>query len=1202
MYLKEIRISGFKSYTHETVVEQLHPKHNVVVGRNGSGKSNFFCAIEFVLSDEYNNLRQPGRVGLINKGTSKARLDAAFVELVFEKAPISSGNKSSEMNEVRIRRTISATKDQYKLNGRIATRKEVVAMLDSIGLSSCNPYYIVQQGKINQLATAHPVELLQVFFEIGGIRVYDEKLKEILKLKQDADTCLKQTRIEYTSLNENFKLLSKERKEQEKFEQLEKKQRGLNMLMLEKKHSDSVAALQHLEQNEKSWEEKQRLYVLQKLEAVENINVLKTNRKENKIALTNALSKHSRLNEDNLYLQKQKAQIELQIKDMEHKLASESNDQKSKQTQLEKLRDEIEQAQQGLKNISDDLKLAQERRDEFNSRLLKKVETRSELIDKQRRGIQFSNQKERDHFLKNEIDYIMKQITQQQESLKETTKEHNIAMEYLENEKQNGIQEQEALTLLMKKEHTYGEHLILIKRRLQESKNLLDEQLAEEIKIKENLQYCKVQNSEQTQKIKKLIGTGAYQGLQSVSKILDMLRSQGGQCHPVVKGYYGQLMENFNCEEAIYRAVETVAGSKLNYHIVESDTVANEIIALCNKNKLPGEFNFLPLNRLKATQQVYPKENAMQPLISLLQFEPKYELAFQHIFGKTLLCDGLEIAATANKQYKLSCVTREGDIVTSGTITGGYRAPSSSKIRQLMHMRDIGQTITDLERDLNSTWKHIKKLQTLMRNDEILQTLEETKLQKLLQRMENIQIKVRAFPERCRKLEEKCEEKERKIRTLTTELEILATKKDSLKRELSTKFICVVSQEDEQIIAQLDQEIRIIKQQQHEAFNAELHVQKQKHKLENKLNSKLIPTRDALTALLKNLDCTTLTQQMELYQQQQQTLTNKINSLVQDINTIDRQVCEIRNKDKKIAEELECWNQQLRQAEERIEIKDTNQVAFETRKCSLEEEIRQYAEQINALGVLPAIDPVFQKMPLPKLMKELEQTNKQISKFSSVNKAAVDEHTRVAQSLKGLDRKLKETEDARALHESSIQQLRAQRVDCIENIFTKVNANFSEIFSKFYPAGCARLILQTTENESKGDENEDVLDRYVGLGLQVSFMESEGFLNGVNALSGGQKTLVAITLILAMQRYNPAPFYLFDEMDQALDSSHRRVIADEIRKLSESSQFITITFRRELLEHAHKHFGVRYQNNISHIGPVSKQQALDFVTDATIRE
>lgn len=68
-------------------------------------------------------------------------------------------------------------------------------------------------------------------------------------------------------------------------------------------------------------------------------------------------------------------------------------------------------------------------------------------------------------------------------------------------------------------------------------------------------------------------------------------------------------------------------------------------------------------------------------------------------------------------------------------------------------------------------------------------------------------------------------------------------------------------------------------------------------------------------------------------------------------------------------------------------------------------------------------------------------------------------------------------------------------------------------------------------------------------------------MRGINQLSGGQKTLVALALIFAIQRYQPAPFYLFDEIDQALDVEHRKAVANMIKQLSANAQFITTTFR-----------------------------------------
>ena len=325
----------------------------------------------------------------------------------------------------------------------------------------------------------------------------------------------------------------------------------------------------------------------------------------------------------------------------------------------------------------------------------------------------------------------------------------------------------------------------------------------------------------------------------------------------------------------------------------------------------------------------------------------------------------------------------------------------------------------------------------------------------------------------------------------------------------------------------------------------------------------------------------------------------------------------------------------MKTTEEALSIGDPQQMRHEARKRDLENEARQYAEQIGALGVLPAIDRAYQRMELPtvrwdigasprfftftlriclfaflQLMKELDRTSKQLKKFGSVNQAATDESTRLSQELSSIDRKLQQLEQSRALHDASIQQLRAQRTDSLERTFDSVRRNFGEIFSKLVPAGCGQLSLQTADLDEAAEgaiertdhpDGGEPVDRYVGLRLEVSFRGNGELMREMNALSGGQKTLVAIALIFAIQRNKPAPFYLFDEIDQALDAQHRKVIAGEIAALSASSQFITITFRRELLEHAAKYFGVRYRNNMSFIDPVTKQQAYDFIVDAKIQ-
>ncbi len=115
-------------------------------------------------------------------------------------------------------------------------------------------------------------------------------------------------------------------------------------------------------------------------------------------------------------------------------------------------------------------------------------------------------------------------------------------------------------------------------------------------------------------------------------------------------------------------------------------------------------------------------------------------------------------------------------------------------------------------------------------------------------------------------------------------------------------------------------------------------------------------------------------------------------------------------------------------------------------------------------------------------------------------------------------------------------------------------------------------------------------------------------MKDMNQLSGGQKSLVALALIFAIQKCDPAPFYLFDEIDQvfslsfsafgsfifcflrrkALDAQHRKGVADMIHEHSKNAQFITTTFRPELLEHSDKYYGVKFRNKVSHVECVTR--------------
>jgi len=189
-----------------------------------------------------------------------------------------------------------------------------------------------------------------------------------------------------------------------------------------------------------------------------------------------------------------------------------------------------------------------------------------------------------------------------------------------------------------------------------------------------------------------------------------------------------------------------------------------------------------------------------------------------------------------------------------------------------------------------------------------------------------------------------------------------------------------------------------------------------------------------------------------------------------------------------------------------------------------------------------------------------------------------------------------------------MDHLELQKTEAILYTFRQVAKFFTEVFDKLVPGGLGQLVMQTG-NREETDLPEDGRaslrgfnsDSFTGVGIRVSFSGNvHAEMKEMNQLSGGQKSLVALALIFAIQKCDPAPFYLFDEIDQALDAQHRKAVADMIHELSSDAQFITTTFRPELLDNANKFYGVVFRAKVSHVECVSREKAYDFVEDDQI--
>jgi structural maintenance of chromosome 3 (chondroitin sulfate proteoglycan 6) len=282
-----------------------------------------------------------------------------------------------------------------------------------------------------------------------------------------------------------------------------------------------------------------------------------------------------------------------------------------------------------------------------------------------------------------------------------------------------------------------------------------------------------------------------------------------------------------------------------------------------------------------------------------------------------------------------------------------------------------------------------------------------------------------------------------------------------------------------------------------------------------------------------------------------------------------------------------------------------------------------YMRKIQELGSLPAPSElsIFSSLTISALMRDLDKVNKKLKKYSHVNKKAYDQYVNFSEQREALMRRKDELDEGADKVKELIESLDRQKDEAINRTFRGVSVHFKDVFKELVPNGSGQLIMKTaiedggeTDDEIDSDFSQDEsgknpvhadpsnpdVSQYKGIGIKVKF-SSVGENYMMSQLSGGQKALVAMALIFAIQRCDPAPFYLFDELDQALDSTYRKAIATLVERQANSAnnptQFIVSTFRPELVAIANRCYGISHQNKISSIHHLSKKDALHFVAN-----
>lgn len=1199
MHIKKIVIQGFKTFKNTTVIDNLSPNHNVVVGRNGSGKSNFFAAIRFVLSDQYTRMSKEERQGLIHEGSGTVL--SAYVEIVFDN---SEGRFPTGKDEVVIRRTIGLKKDDYSLDYKSSTRQDIMQLLESAGFSKSNPYYIVPQGRITSLTNAKDAERLNLLKEVAGAKVFENKLKE--STKEMSKTKNQRDKIDemLVFIEERLSDLDSEKEELRNFQDLEKNKKVFEFVLYDRELNEITNSIEQIDSEYQNGVDESQKF-MGELEKRENLIIEignKIDSSKQALKLLNIDKSQQSITFEEI--SKQIHEVNANLNEIRASLDTYKKSQKASEKHVSKLRTKIQDRETQISSKKpkvDSLKKTEkELRDEVS--LLKTKQNM--LYSKQNRYSKFSSVEERNQWLNSQIETVKVDESTTKNQIGENEHKLQEVNQKLAEIEANVTQLQDSIngSSAQSEIHQLEENINELKRQYVYENDARKVLWRDETRLKSILGSLDDEVRKAERNVNQTMDRQQSSGLEAVKRISQKLG---------LSGVYGPLGELINVNDKYRTAVEVVAGNSLFHIVVDTDETASTVMDELVRERA-GRVTFMPLNRIKPKDVTYPSSNDSVPLIKKIGFDPKIENAVKQVFGKTIVAINLERGYELSREYKLSAITLDGDKADKkGVLTGGYHDFKRSRLESMKTKQEKSKELREHETQLFRLKTEItKKDQEVLRiNDEIKKVSND--YENLLASKAPLKSKLSNLLNDKFRLRDESQLLQDRISKGESYIVNIQTKLADLLNELNSPFQEGLSTDEKSELSLISQNVS--------EFQAKL----------DSISDELLTNESELTNIEVELNEDLKPRLKELLKQNQQSnpvnLDTEIQNLTEDLENLEEQKVNAENELSETEEKIRATELELKKNEDALSKADEqqrkllrnlenfqkNSEKYLSKRSLLSSRREETQRKIRELGALPEeAFSEYEDISSGQLLHKLNKVTKRLEKFSHVNKKALEQYLNFTKQRDSLVDRRKELTNSEQSIVELIEVLETRKDEAIQRTFEQVSTAFTEVFEKLVPRGIGKLILQQRDKSSQapvdddGDveigEDEDpnsesVIDNNSGISIQVSFNFKENEQQRIEQLSGGQKSLCAIALILAIQKSDPAPFYLFDEIDANLDTQYRTAVANLIHELSQNAQFICTTFRPEMLQVASKFFGVMFNNKISTVSEINRSDALGFI-------
>jgi len=761
---------------------------------------------------------------------------SAYVEILFDN---SDDRFHTGKPELTLRRTIGMKKDEFSVDRKNATRTDVMNMLESAGFSRSNPYYIVPQGRVTALTNMKDVERLNLLKEISGTQVYENRRADSLKLMQDTDN--KRDKIDdlLRYINERLDELETEKEELQAYHDKDRERRSLLFAIYEKEkntYTDNLAMFDERRQDAVQRTEDLKNYFMDNEKEMERMDT-EMDRLKQEISLLK--DERDQLDADRRDSARSKAQVELEIEEL---TAGQSAAQKAKarhDTQLGQVQQQIQTRQQELNQLLPEYNAKQEEEVNVKSQLNEAESQRKRLEDKQGRTAFYTNKRQRDEALQSEIDNIGVDLAKQKavsyqtnEEIAELTSE----IKTLESE----------INDLRSSLDNQGDNTMDLATKVQKARDARDNLQDQKKELWREEAKLDSQILNRQQELSRAERTLSHMMDHNTSRGLETLRRLKRQHN--LEGVYGTLAELCEYPEHYKTAIEVTAGNSLFHLVVDNDTTATKVVELLTKER-GGRVTCIPLNRVKHNPVNIPQAGDVVPLISRLKYDPRFDNAFQHVFGKTIVCSSLQICSQYARSHGVSAITIDGDRADKkGVLFGGWFNPSNSRleaVRAVSRLREEVETHQARKAEITHALEKIEQDITAAMSE-----LRKVDVQK--QQMENsygpMRHELRNKQTDLQNKQETLEWKKRSLENIEAAIRSLSSQQDDLETEMGSDFKKALSKDEERQLASLASQIQDLKRQYAKLSADRSELESRKAELEVELREKLQPMLDQLLA------------------------------------------------------------------------------------------------------------------------------------------------------------------------------------------------------------------------------------------------------------------------------------------------------------------------------------------------------------------